>query len=253
MLVIEGEKKIRQGYIARFNTERPKCADLLIVEAGKKRHYTAIKSLPALLRGVTSSNNGDFYCRNCLGSFRTREALDLHVEGCKDHDFCYVKMPEEGENILRYQEGSKSIRVPFVIYADTECILRPIQNVRDRSDKPSTCNVAEHVGCGAAMLIKFAYGEYERAFEQCMGENAITTFCKTLKQQVERVFLFTGFIYHDGFDLPESGDLVFVEVSIKPEICDIINMELEKEAPKRRKIRSKEKNTESNIKTKIHE
>jgi len=91
--------------------------------------------------------------------------LELHVQACKDHDFYYVEMPKEGMNILKYNEGS-SIRVPFVIYADTECILRPVQSVEDRSDKPSTRNIAEHVGCGAAMLIKFAHGEYERAFKR---------------------------------------------------------------------------------------
>ena len=44
-----------------------------------------------------------------------------------------------------------------------------------------------HPRCGAAMLVKFAHGEYERAFEQCRGEDSITTFSKTLKRQVERV------------------------------------------------------------------
>ena len=36
------------------------------------------------------------------------------------------------------------------------------------------------------MLVKFAHGEYERAFEQCRGEDAISTFCETLKRQVDR-------------------------------------------------------------------
>ena len=187
ILVIEGEMKIRQAYISKYNTERSKCVDLLLIQQGKKKHYAVIKSLSALFRGATSNHNGDFYCRNCLGSFRSKNTLEIHIQACKDHDFCYVKMPDEGKNILRYQEGSKAIRVPFVIYADTECILRPIQGVQDRENKPSTRNVAEHVGCGAAMLVKFAHGEYERAFEQCRGEDAITTFCKTLKRQVERV------------------------------------------------------------------
>ena len=186
--------KIRQAYISKRNSSR-KCVDLLIVKSGDKEHYVAIKSLSRLLRGVTSTNNGDFYCRNCLGSFRTKNACEDHFEACKDHDFCYVKMPEEG-SILKYQEGSKSIRVPFVIYADTESILRPIQG----ADSRCTCNdpecveehgaftrdVNEHVGCGVAMLIKFAHGEYERAFKQCRGEDAITKFCKTLKVEVER-------------------------------------------------------------------
>ena len=196
MLYIAGEKKVRQGYISKFNSVRAKCVDLLIVEYRGKKHYTAIKSLSGLLRGITSTHNGDFYCRNCLGSFRTKNALDEHYEACKDHDFCYVKMPKEGDNILTYQEGSKSIRVPFVIYADTECILKPIEGC----DPCCTCNdpgcmndheaftrnVSTHVGSGCAMLMKFAHGDYERAFKQCRGEDAIKVFCKTLKSEVER-------------------------------------------------------------------
>ena len=36
------------------------------------------------------------------------------------------------------------------------------------SDRPSTHNVAEHVGCGVTMLITclFVHGDYELAFEQ---------------------------------------------------------------------------------------
>lgn len=100
--------EIRQAYISKHNSSR-KCVDLLIVKSGEKKHHVAIKSLSGLLRGVTSGNNGDFYCRNCLGSFRTKNACEDHFEACKDHDFCYVKMPEEGST-LRYQKGSKSIR-----------------------------------------------------------------------------------------------------------------------------------------------
>lgn len=88
MLIIKGEKKVRQGHISKYNSVRSKCVDLLVVRGDKKRHYTAIKSLSTLLCGVTSSNNGDFYCRSCVGSSRTENALDLHYETCKDHDFC---------------------------------------------------------------------------------------------------------------------------------------------------------------------
>ena len=35
----------------------------------------AVKSLPALFRGITSSNNGDFYCLNCFHSYRTSNKL----------------------------------------------------------------------------------------------------------------------------------------------------------------------------------
>ena len=62
VLYVEGFE-IRQAYISKHNSSR-KCVDLLIVKSGEKKHYVAIKSLSGLLRGVTSRNNGDFYCRN---------------------------------------------------------------------------------------------------------------------------------------------------------------------------------------------
>ena len=33
------------------------------------------KKLSALLRGITSNNNGDFYCLNCFPSYSTKEKL----------------------------------------------------------------------------------------------------------------------------------------------------------------------------------
>ena len=33
-------------------------------------------------------------------------------------------MPKEGEKILKYSPGDKSLKVPFIIYADLECLLK---------------------------------------------------------------------------------------------------------------------------------
>ena len=40
----------------------------------------------------------------------------------QDHDYCYVKRPEEDEKILKYNSGEKSLKVPFMIYADLQCL-----------------------------------------------------------------------------------------------------------------------------------
>ena len=32
-------------------------------------------------------------------------------------------MPEEYNKILKYNEGEKSMRVPFIIYANSKCLL----------------------------------------------------------------------------------------------------------------------------------
>ena len=85
-----------------------------------------MKSILGLLRGITSNHNGYFYCLNCLHSYTTRKKLRKHEKICKDRDFCDIKMPDEDNKTLKYITGEKSLRVPFTIYADLECLLRKI-------------------------------------------------------------------------------------------------------------------------------
>ena len=50
---------------------------LLIIPNGKWWDCLAVKKLSALLRGISSRNNGDFYCLNFLHSFRIKHQLKL--------------------------------------------------------------------------------------------------------------------------------------------------------------------------------
>ena len=85
--------------------------------------------MSSLLRGIASNNNGDFYCVNCFHSFRTENKLKKHKNVCENHDYCHVEIPKEDNKILKYNPGEKSMKVPFVIYADLESLL----------EKMSTC------------------------------------------------------------------------------------------------------------------
>ena len=38
-------------------------------------------------------------------------------------DYCYVEMPAEDNSTLKYNHGEKSLKAPFTIYADLECLL----------------------------------------------------------------------------------------------------------------------------------
>ena len=81
------------------------------------------KLLSALFRGITSSNNGDFYCLNCFHSYRTLNKLKKHERVCNNHDYCRIDMPEKDEKI-KYLPGEKSLKAPFVVYGDLECLLK---------------------------------------------------------------------------------------------------------------------------------
>ena len=58
-------------------------------------HYLTVKRLSALLKGITSKHNGDFYCLNCFHSYTSKESIEKHTKVCEDKDYYYVEMPEK--------------------------------------------------------------------------------------------------------------------------------------------------------------
>ena len=55
-----------------------------------------------LLHGKTSKHKGNFYCLNCLHSFRTENKLKSHEKVCKNKDFCGIVLPTEKDNKYQY-------------------------------------------------------------------------------------------------------------------------------------------------------
>ena len=53
-------------------------------------------------------------------------------------------MPEEDNKILKYNHGEKSMRAPFVIYADLEFLLEKINTCHNNNQKLSTTKIKKH-------------------------------------------------------------------------------------------------------------
>ena len=113
--------KISLAYKSKHNLTREKQVILLMI-FDEKWHYTAVTRLSELLRGVTGNNNGAFYCLNCFHAYRTENKLEKHKKICENHDYCHVEMPNEDHKIIKYNQGEKSIKSSFIIYADLECL-----------------------------------------------------------------------------------------------------------------------------------
>ena len=90
----------------------------MITDETNNWHYLAVKRISGLSRGITSNHNGDFHCLNCLHSYTTEEKLRKHKRICENHDFCYLKIPDEDKKVLKYIPGKKSLKVPFIICAN---------------------------------------------------------------------------------------------------------------------------------------
>ena len=106
LFVPHNKEEIWPAYISKYNHKRKNQVILLMItDDGERWHYLAVRSLSALLKRISSSNNGDFYCLNCFHSYRTLNKLKKHERVCNNHDYCHVDMPKEHEKI-KYPEKS---------------------------------------------------------------------------------------------------------------------------------------------------
>ena len=105
-------QEIRQCYISKHNKTRNTHANLLMITEGHgKWHYVAIKSISGLLRGITSTHNGDFYCLSCFHSYRTHKKLKEHEQLCGKFDFCNLKLPDEKHKYISSTSGKNTLKI----------------------------------------------------------------------------------------------------------------------------------------------
>ena len=169
-------EKIRHEYKSKYNLIRENQAILLMITDGEKWHYLAVKCLSALFRGITGNNNGNFYCLNCCQSYTIENRLKKHKKVCENHDYCYVKIPEEGNKILRYSQGEKSIKVPFIIYSDLECLLEKVNTCHNNPEKSSTTKINKHTLSGYSLLTHCSFDTTKNKLDYYRGKNYLKTF-----------------------------------------------------------------------------
>ena len=142
-------------------------------------HYLTIKNMKRLIRGVTSNNHGDIFCRNCMHSYCTENSLKKHERICINDDYCELIMPELNKNILKFKYDKKSLHMPNVIYPVLEVILKKIQSCQPNLENSYAEKKNVHIACSYALLMKRTYREDLIAFYR--GIDCMQKFAKALK------------------------------------------------------------------------
>ena len=152
MYVPHNTKKIQVAYKSRHNLTREKQVILLMISNGENWHYLVVKSLPGLLRGITSNHKEDFYCLNCFYSYSTKNKPEEHKKICENHDYCNVEMPTKDNNTIKYNQGENSIKLPFVIYADLECLLKKMSTRQNNPNESSATKINKRTPSGYSLF-----------------------------------------------------------------------------------------------------
>ena len=186
--VPDNTKQIRAARISTYYDERDNQVNLLMItDNDKDWHYLTVKSISKLLRRITSNHDGDFYCLNCFHPHTTKNKLENHERICRDHDFCYVKMPDENNTILKYIPGGKSLKVPFIIYADLGCLLQKINTCKNNPKKSYTEKKAKHKPSGYSLVTCCSFDKFKNERKCYRGKDCMEIFCKDLKDQAMKI------------------------------------------------------------------
>ena len=187
LYVPHNTKKIQIAYKLKHDLSREKQVILLMITNGENWHYLVVKSLPGLLKGITSNHKEDFYCLNCFCTYSTRNKLEEHKKICENHDYCNVERPNEDNKIIKYNQGEKSIKLPFIIYADLECLLEKTSTCYNNPKESSTTEINKHTPSGYSLFTHCSFGKTKNKLDYYRGKDCMKKFCKDLKKHATKI------------------------------------------------------------------
>ena len=99
-------------------------------------------------------------------------------------------MPEKGES-LKYHNGVKSMRAPFLMYADLEFLLKKMDTYTNDPNKSSTTKKNKHEMCGYSLIKHCPFNEknYTEVYS-CRGyrgKDCFKKFCQDLKKLAKSI------------------------------------------------------------------
>ena len=136
------------------NMDREHKIKLMLIEKNGVKHYAWVKNTSRLLSSQVSKHNGKKkFCDRCLNPFWCEQSLNKHLEYCSNHEAVKIEMPKKGDK-LKFENYYKGERLPFIIYADTESLIKPIQTCEADPEKSYTKKYQKHEPISFSYYIK---------------------------------------------------------------------------------------------------
>ena len=160
---------------------------LLLIE-DEVKHYCLVKSLSRLLASQVSKNEKHtHFSLRCLNPFWCQESLSKHLEYCKEYGAVKIELPKKG-TMLKYKNYHKSEKVPFVVYADFESYIKPLQSCELNPESSYTKQYQKHEPSSFCYYIKCFDDEvYKPKLVSYLGEDAAQKFVEMLEDDIREI------------------------------------------------------------------
>ncbi|KAJ8971980.1 hypothetical protein NQ317_010076 [Molorchus minor] len=141
-----------------------------------KYHYCYIKNLSRLLSSQLSKDTyKKLFCDRCLNYFSSQDKLNEHTEYCEKLNDCKRTMFNLKISFIRK-------KVPFIMYADFESLLEPLNDVEisDSELATKTSRYQKHNAYGAGYYFKCNYNNSWSSYNSNRGSNCMSWFADEL-------------------------------------------------------------------------
>ena len=96
-------------------------------------------------------------------------------------------MPDVDNNNLGSKPGKKSLKHPFIIYANLECSLLKMNTCNNNPNKSYTTAKALHKPSGYSLLTSCSFDKSKNKPTYYRGKDCVKIFCDDLKEHVTRI------------------------------------------------------------------
>ena len=96
-------------------------------------------------------------------------------------------MPTKDNNRIKYNQGEKSIKLPFIIYADLECLLERISTCNNNPEESSTTEIDKHTLSGYSLFTHCPFDKTKNKLDYYRGDDCMKKFCKDLREHATKI------------------------------------------------------------------
>ena len=87
-------------------------------------------------------------------------------------------MPNKDNNIIKYNQGEKPIKLPFITYADLECLLEKMSTCQNNPNESSTTEVNKHTPSGYLLFTHCSFDKSKNKLDYYRGKDCMKSFLK---------------------------------------------------------------------------
>ena len=96
-------------------------------------------------------------------------------------------MPTKDNHIIKYSQEEKFIKLPFVAYADLECLLEKMSTCQNNPNESSTTEINKHTPSVYSLFTHCSFDKSRNKLNHYSGKDRMKKFCKDLRENATKI------------------------------------------------------------------